>query len=396
MSTFDNTGLTVDTYQETKAAIEADLKAAFGESIRLDPQSVFGQIVAIISERIANQNELIQILSGNFNPNSANGTILSELVMLNGIERREAVYSSVSLTVTANSKGSTIPAGSQVSDPITGVKFATDSETVVAPSGTEQVSATAIEPGAIVAEAGSLTKIETPVFGWASVTNASAASVGSLEESDTDLRIRRHNAARANGAGSTGAIYSALANIDSVDLVSVLDNKTSETDSRGIPANSIWCVVRGGTDEEIAAVIYTAAPAGIGWYGSDYYDYADPITGQTFRVYWSRPVDVPIYVKVELHKTAAYPSNGDNLIKQQIVDYFTGAFDLDGTLIAPFSLGATIQASRLYSPINTVGGHSIHAVKIGLTNPPTSSADLVLASDELPTIDTASITVVGV
>jgi len=395
MSTIDSTGIVIDRYDEVKIAIDTDAKSAFGDNVKLGADSVLGQLLAIIAERISDKNELIELVANLFNPNSASGVFLSQLVKLNGIERNESVYSTVSLSVTANNAGSTIPAGSTVSDPAVGEKFAIDSEVVLTSSETKSVSATAVNAGFIEAASNTLTKIDTPVYGWSSVTNPADASPGALEESDQELRARREIAARASGTASAAAVYTALLEVDGVDLAAVYENKTNATDSRGIPAHSIWSVVRGGTDNDIANVLLDKAPAGCGLYGSTTVSYADSVTGETYDIDFSRPTEVDIYIMVTLSKGSNYPSNGDDLIKEYIVDFFDGTFEINDSLIEPFGLGDNVVPSRLYSPVNAVPGHTISSILIGKTSYVLGSDSIDIDPDEIAGTDTSKIVIVG-
>lgn len=393
MSTIDETGLLIDRYPEIKEQIDDALKAAFGEGVKTGGDSVIGQISAIVAERIADQNEFIELVSTLFNPNAAPGVFLSQLMKLNGITRKESIFSTVSLNVTANSKGSTIPAGSLVSDPLIGEKFRTDAVVVLAPSETKTISATAVNSGNITAPAGTLTKIETPVFGWAAVVNPADGSPGALEETDTEARIRREIAARQSGRSNVSAIYTALNSLDEVSLLAIYENKGAYTDSRGIPGHSIWPVVSGGSDLEIAEVLFNFTPAGTGFHGTTSVVYPDPITGQDYTVKFSRPVEVPIFVHYVLQKKTNYPTNGDDLIKEQTIDFFEGRFTLDGVPVEAFGLGGIVESSRLYTPANSVPNHRILSVSIGRSAGPTSPSDVVMLPNEIPAVDSTTITI---
>jgi len=393
MSTIDETGLVIDRYDDTKAKFDADLKAAFGDGIKLGADSVFGQISAIVSERVSDQNELIELVAGIFNSNSAAGVFLSQLLKLNGLDRNEAEFSTVALDITANTAGASIAIGAKVSDPNVGEKFAIDAAVTLAPGETKTVSATAVNPGSISAPAGTLTKIENPTYGWESVTNASDASLGALEESDTDARIRRDIAASATGTSNAAAIRSAVLEVDGVDLAKVYENKSSITDSRGIPPHSIWVVARGGTDADLAKVIFEKTGAGCGWKGATTFSYSDPITGETYDVKFSRPTEVPIYVTYVLQKYGTYPSNGDDLIVENTVKFFNGEFYLNGVLVQPFGLDDDVIASRLYTAANTVPGHKILEVYIGTAVGPLSSIDVSIGPDQLAGTEVSKVVV---
>ena len=53
MSSFDETGYTIDRYDDILNALIADLKTAFGDNIKTDPDSAFGQLARIVTEIVA-------------------------------------------------------------------------------------------------------------------------------------------------------------------------------------------------------------------------------------------------------------------------------------------------------------------------------------------------------
>lgn len=390
----DENGLKIDRFDESRQEIADDLKVKWGDGTKTASESVNGQIIDPVAERTSDQNELAELVASIWNPNAVKGVFQSQLVKVNGITRNEAIKSTVALNVVANASGSEIPAGYAVSDPLVGEPFLIDSAVSLAPSESKTVSATAKNDGAIEAPAGTLTKIENANFGWASVSNPSDASIGNKEESDTDLRIRRDVAASQTGTANASAMYTVLNDFDSVDYAQVYENKSNITDSRGIPARTLWPVVSGGSDEEIAALIYSKLPAGTDTFGAVTVSYADPITGQVYDINFSRPTEVPIFVSYELNKNAGYPSNGDDLIIERTVQFFEGEFYLNSVLIPGFVLGEDVVASRLYTPANTVLGHSIAAVRIGKTANPSTSTTVDIAPDEIAGVDSTTIGVV--
>lgn len=383
MSQFDENGLIVDRYDEILNKTIADLKSVWGDGIKTDPQSVIGQFLAIFSEAIADQNELIEAVANIFDPGAAEGVFLSELVRLNGITRNENLFSTGTLQVTANAAGSTIPAGSIVSDPNVGDKFATDVPVVVAPSGNANVSATAVEPGAIAAPAGTLTKIETPVFGWASVTNPADFSVGRDEETDTELRIRRQNAAEKTGIGTPTAIKAALADISGVNMVALEVNNTASAIG-SLPPQHIRAVVNGGNDADIAETLFNNVAAGIGYFGNTSYVYNDPESGDAFTIKWDRPTEIEIYIAVNLTTNANFPATGVDDIEAALVAYFENNL----------GLGDTVFQSRMYTPVNETPGHTVNSLYIDTSPGPISELDIPIAINQVARTSLTSITVV--
>jgi len=377
MSQIDENGLIVDRYDTIFQKIVDDLKSVWGEGIRSDAQSVIGQFLAIFAEAIADQNELIEAVANIFDPNAATGVFLSELVKLNGLTRKEKLYSTTTLRCTAHpTQGTTIPAGSEVSDPTIGKRFATDIQIVVAAGATGDVSATAKETGPIAAPAGTLTKIETPVFGWDSVTNLTDAAEGRDEESDTDLRIRRNDAATKTGTATITAIRAALLDVEGVDMVEIQANN-GQTTVGDVPPQHIRVVVNGGSDADIAEALFGTVAAGIGYHGSTSYVYTEEESGDQFTIRWDRPSEVPVYIIVNLTIDAAYPGDGDTLIKGDLVTYFE----------ENLFLGDTVVHSRLYTPINETPGHTVDSLLIGTSPSPTQSDDLPMDIDQIARTD---------
>jgi len=382
MSTFDPTGYTIDRYDDILNALIADLKTAFGDNIKTDPDSAFGQFARIVTEIVADINESIEGAVSAYDPQKSSGVFLSDLVLLNGIERKESEFSTVTLACTANAVGTTIPAGSLVSDPAIGEQFKTDTLLVVAPSATNNVSATAVNAGPVSAVVGTLTQIDTPVYGWESVTNIVDATEGQDEETDTELRLRRQKAAEQTGTANVAAIFTAIFNIPAVEQVKVKDNKGTVTDSDGVPPQHIWAIVLGGSDNDIAQAIFETLSAGIGMFGDTPVSYVDPITGETYTVIFERPDDISNYIDVTLTTDGDYPPDGDDQIKQAIVDYYEN-----------FEIGEDVELTRLYTPINSVPGHYVTDLRLDTVYPPTGQINLPIETNERAVITLSNIRV---
>jgi uncharacterized phage protein gp47/JayE len=396
MSTFDDNGLIVDDFATVLAALIEDLRSNFGENIKTSNDSTFGALANIFAEAVANQNDLVEQVSNAFNPQTAAGDSLGVLVQLNGLTRNADEFSTVTLSCTANTAGSSIPAGSLVSDG-SGNQFATDALLVLAPSATDTVAATAVNSGVVEAAAGTLTTIDTPVYGWASVTNPSEATVGQSEETDAALRLRRQVVVEGSGTASVEAIFRAVSEIDEVTDTAVYDNVTGTTDADGIPGHSIWVIVDAAVgaaiDESVAQAIFDTKCAGIGMYGATTVTLTTAL-GFTYDVNFDRATERDVWIEVDLTTNSNYPSDGDDQIKQALVDYFDGEFELsDGTTAPGFGIGDDIIHSRLYTPINSVPGHEIDALRIGFSIGPTGTSTLTVSKDQKGITDTAKITV---
>lgn len=121
-------------------------------------------------------------------PEVGHAPALKATVKINGIVRKGATNSIVDLLLTG-SAGTTIMNGT-VKD-TNNLIWRLPASVVIGVDGTMTATATSSNSGAVAALAGTITTINTPTRGWASVTNPAAATVGAPAETDAELRIRQ-------------------------------------------------------------------------------------------------------------------------------------------------------------------------------------------------------------
>lgn len=357
---------------DIKSDLEARLKEIFGNNIDLQAESVFGQFVGIASEVAADQWESQENVYFSEYPNTASGQQLSNAVKLNGLTRQEARSSTVTALITGTN-GTVIPVGSKASTSDTGAVFVTLSEVTIGSGGTVDVDMESENTGVIEATSGTLTIIETPIFGWASITNALDAIPGRDEETDVELRERQADSTLAAGQNNADALFGQLRNVDGVFDALVLENKTNVTDSNGIPPHEFECVVKGGTDEDVAQVIWTNTPQGIQSHGNQTEVVTDA-QGLPQNVYFTRPTEITIYVEIDITvDTSTFPTSGEDDIKQAVVDYGEDNFLISDNVIY----------SQLYTPINQTPGILTIDLTIGTSPSPTGTSNIVIDFDEI-------------
>lgn len=367
--------------------LNSEVKSIFGENFNTSPESPDGQVNGVISESNANLWELAEEAYNAFNPKAATGATLSNLVQLNGITRLPATKTRAELNLTGDS-GTVIPAGSLVSTLDTGDQLATEVAVTLDGGGNATVFATAVEFGPIAMLANTITEIETPVTGWDTVNNPDDAIPGTNQESDPDLRARRQRSVARDAQAIIDGIRSAVENLGGVTQAVVLENDTDAVDGNGLPAHSFQVIVAGGTDADVANEIWLKKPAGILAFG-DITEQIIDSQGISHDISFSRPTPVDIFVEVTLTTFAEYPANGDDLIKQAIVDYANG----DLLENRSFGLADDVIYTRLYTPINSVQGHEIDDLQIGLVSPASGTANIPIAATEIANFLVANIVV---
>lgn len=244
------------------------------------------------------------------------------------------------------------------------------------------VNCTAEETGPVIAPAGTLNVIETPVSGLTRVINVEDATVGRNVETDLELRQRRAQTLQVAGKATPDAIRAALLEIDGVTDAFVFENDAMVyVNSR--PPKSYECVVNGGDNTEILQKIWDSKPAGIEPFGS-YSGLAFDSQGQSHTVSFSRPTQINIYLEVDLTTNSDFPVNGLALAEQALLDQGNA-----------FGIGKdVIVYPKLVSALNDIPGIEDVVIRIGTAPGPTLDDNILIDISQIASFDTSRITVI--
>lgn len=323
----DENGLHTQTLQEIVDDVVTKLKAVYGEDINVDANSPDGQMINIYAQAKADLLDTITSVYNSFSPENATGRVQDQRYAINGIIRRGATYTTTEVTITADRTVTLYGLDTNPSDPFTVSDGAGNNfylaETVTLSSGDTTVIFRAAESGEVATTIGTITQIETITLGITAVDNESSAiNQGIDEETDADFRIRRQASVSLQSTGFLEGLESSLKNISNVVDAAVYENNTGVTDGDGIPGHSIWCIIDGGEESEIADVIYRKRNAGCGMYGSASYGVTQ-VNGTTFTVYFDRPTYEDLYIDMTLESLDPLHAIDDDYIKNAIYNNFS-------------------------------------------------------------------------
>ena len=280
-------GLTDEGFIALRAAdylkrIRTSYETSVGITLDWERERVLGNLTAIMAQMLGELSSASQGLYDAFDVNNATGVMLENLCALVGIEREEATFSAVELTLTGD-EGTIIPAGYVVEGGGESGKarWETTEDTEIEEGGTATVLAQALVAGTTEAAPGEITTIVTPLDGWDEVTNVSSAFPGLARESDDALRTRRKASLQISRGNSLNAIRAALLALDTVVSAEVLENDTNKTitiDGRSLVPHSIRPVLWTGSENPvltdaqlkvIATTLYHRLPMGVSSVGDD-------------------------------------------------------------------------------------------------------------------------------
>jgi len=347
-----DTGVIVPDTADTLANVQAEYRAAFGDDLDVSPETPQGVLIAaetLARDAVATNNAA---LANQINPNLAGGVFLDAIWALTGGARVSASPSIARGVTLTGIPGAIIPAGAVASVGAAGDRFALVSAVGLDASGSGSGNFQSEEIGPVAAASGALNTIVTPVLGWETVTNPTAAEEGRAEESDLDARRRRRLTLALQGVALGEAITSGLNDLPGVQSALFRENPTGAPvviEGETLVAHSVYACVDGGSDGEIASMLLRKKSMGAAWNGDTSVDVQDPVTGQTYTVQFQRPEEVQIYIRVTVKAGAPY-ANVPATIRAAILAYAAGEqTDEDG-----FVVGGDVSAFEIASAVNRV------------------------------------------
>ena len=254
---------------------------------------------------------------------------------------------------------------------LNGSSMAVTPVTLITQAGIDQANVTVIATatGPIIANAGTLTNIVTPVTGLTNVLNIQDALVGTNVESDNAYRVRMNEELQIAGAGTVEAIRSKLLAVAGVTSALVYENTSDITDLNGLPPHSFEAVVNGGTVAAIAEAIWLAKPAGIATFGTVPYTITDS-QGNTHVINFSRPTNINIYIIANLLVNSSFPSNGAVTVQEILDNYINGLGQGVSVIVDPY----------LTAQLASVPGIDGATLLVGTAPGPTMSNNIPIAA----------------
>lgn len=397
-------GLTVPSY----ASILADNIQAFlniyGTNQYVAYDSAIYQFLSILSLKQSDVNLALQLAYNQSSPQTAVGAGLDRQVKMNGLAREPFTYSTALLTVTGTS-GFTFTNG-----------FAQDQQgnlwalpsSVTITGGSVNVTATCTTPGAIAAEPDTINIINTPIAGWTSVNNASAATTGLPVEPDSELRARQSISVALPSLTPLAATVAAVLAASGVIRIapgyptpggpgSSIENPTGATDSWGNPAHSISIVVQCTNTLTVARAIFDKKTIGCFTNGTTTVPVTDPNTGVVESISFYLQTSYPIYLLISVHGYTGDPTSAVlAAIQASEVAYLNA-----------LAIGETVSIGSLYYEATAVNASVVNAafgvqsLRVGVATATTtatfsSASSTIVVADATGVIDGQLVTGAGI
>jgi hypothetical protein len=331
----DGFGIQVQTLAEILSDIidgTADapgFKQIYGDDINIESNTPDGQMINIFALSKADILDLIVQDYNSKDPDQAVGVALDGVCQLCGIYRQGGTYTEVAVTVTTdralNLNGQDTSTPFTISDNI-GNKFQLIASTSLI-EGVNYLNFRAVEVGFIQILANTLTTMVDRVLGVLSVNNATIPyQIGQDQETDAVLRLRRQASTALPAHGFLESLQAGLTSIEGLAEAVVLENNESTVDTNGVPGHSIWVIVDGGSDADVAGMIYKYRNAGCGMKGSEVVDVTQ-VDGSTFTVYFDRADYEYLFIRIDVESLSGAAIDEAALTAALAEHYALGIYD---------------------------------------------------------------------
>lgn len=282
----------------------------FGSDTNFDQDTPDAQLVNIFAQAKRDLSELAVQIFNSFDPDQASGSVLDARVLYNGVIRKGGSYTQIPITIVADrevklqgvdnflTEEEIENAGVFTIQDYNGNVYYLMNTTTVSAGTNEDIVFRAQYMGATQSLANSINEILTPQRGILSVNNPNPPEkLGVAQETDEQLKLRRARAVGLGMLGSVEVMQASLRQIANVTDACVFENNTNVVTDDGIPPHSVWIIVRGGTDLDIANCIYLRLNAGCGMRG-DTVQEIETVYGDMFEVRYDKAVKENLSVRI--------------------------------------------------------------------------------------------------
>lgn len=305
----DASGIHTQTFDQIRTAIiegttaVPGYKQIYGSDINTDSNTPDGQAINIYALSKQDILDLATMVYNSKDPDQAVGVALDAIAALCGIARKGGSYTLVAVDVVATQSVDLIGIDTDESGAFTiadsvGNQFKLlVGQTITA--GTTSLNFRAVNIGNVQVLPSTIVVAVTILAGIASLDNPLAPyQQGVDQETDATFRVRRQQSTAMPAQGILQGLYGALLQLPGVTRCAVYENNT-DASAGDVPARSIWVIVDGGVDTDIAEVIYRYRSLGCGMKGTEEIFITQP-DGTEFPILFDFVVQQDLYINMHV------------------------------------------------------------------------------------------------
>ncbi|EST12038.1 baseplate J/gp47 family protein [Sporolactobacillus laevolacticus] len=386
----DSNGFQKKSYADLVTDMQDKARELWGEDVNVSQKSFLGILIILFAWFLSIAWELAESVYNAGFVTKSEGVQLDRLSTLMGTSRIPAASSYAPLTITG--EPSYVVEEGTVFATTNGIQFETIAELTLDANGNGTVDAVSTDTGIDTnVAAGSITVQANPDSNVTSVTNAAAATGGRDQETDNEFRQRLVAGSSSTGNATFPSIVAKLLETSGVRSANVIVNNTMATDSAGNPPKSVHAYVLGGTAADVADTLLNSVSAGIETVGTQSVDVVDS-SETTHTIKFDYATETDIKINIEVKSNAKYGTDGDDQIKQNILDYIGGT-GADGIFYSGLLMGEDVIYSRLFSCVYAVDGVEDVTITVGRNSETLGASNVEIGPNEAAQTSTSLIEV---
>ena len=373
---YDETGYSVDSYQEEQQKIQDNFHKNISPNLNFEDHTLAARLANAIAFTNWIQNQKQQQVWLNQYAQFATGVSLDYLAYNRGIYRQRSQQATATINITG-SEAVFLEGGTTEFMTDDGIYFTLLEDTLLSDNGSGSFTATA----QVVSDdyssdtnvqANTITVFADPVDGLDSVTNPEPATGGSDEETDDSLLERYLETNLANEGATDNGIRAALDSVTGIKDKYVDANSESSTNANGTPPHAIQVVTYGGNDQDIADAIRSSKAAGTETYGSVSVTSYD-VGGHPEKINFNRAVEVPVFFSIHVKPNENWSKESGTA---EIVDRISKYINNN-------KMGQTVYVSSIYGAIAGATGVDSFTISLGKSAKPTGQTDISMKITEV-------------
>lgn len=374
-------GIELDSWDDILSDTVEGYKEIYGQDIDLSQNTPDGQRVGIEARQISDAQQVAAYIYNEMDPDRASLNGLRRLGKLNGIYQAPVLPSQWDVEITTDRPVS-IRDGFAIVDDL-GQRWLTQARTL--PLGATTVTFRSELLGAI--GGGTTLERDTVVLGIIGLSPVGSPLLGRDEEAAPTFRIRRRRTVGLPSQSVSGGLYAGLAATEGVTDLAKYDNEEKTVDPvTGLEGNSVYCVVEGGSVDDIVRVLAIHKGMGTKSLGDIEGTWTETLikpNGQPFynihKMRFDRPTYVDLYLKFKTTRINTTEPVDKELIKRQLE-------------AVSLSIGQSLQAGELYkSTYIETARYVVTELEISRDNVIFTAAELVPGISEKFVISAANI-----
>lgn len=378
MGAVTNTGYTVVSLSDWISRFETLFRRVYGSDIDLSAKSADGQLVGILAQMFADQDEQIATGFSMLDPNQTSGIWVDQFLSYLNLRRKSAQTTQLTIVRIYGTRDTIVRPPYYVTT-ASGTQFQLNSIVAIGDDGYVDTSFSSSTQGQYSVLAGDKLNPVTVVAGITSVVNMQKSSSGSGEELDADAIDRAVNSYGVSGTNTVDGIVATIRQMDDVIACNGYENFTSSYDSNNQPPSSQWIIVDGGTPAKIAEAIMTRKGVGCAQVGTKSYGWTDA-SGTERIAKWDQPTYVEPFINIVVARKEMFTDIS--------TDYITRTVAAE-----TFNIGEEVSAFELSSRLQDNTNFYVKQFLIGRTADTATETILNIGITERAVMNSANISV---